>query len=589
MVNIIQNLQRGYSIREALNNALSERVMVPDYGETFDKAQIDLAVAEADGKVLDFGNGYEYTCNGPILIGGGAGRSTPIAIVGRSKITFTYNQPDNLMGFGNPERQLSGLHCWAVPESGLSIDIQDLTLVYTGTFDEGTNNGRVNGLFLYGVKGGSVERVKASGFNACGAYIGGAGSKTGGGSYDTVDTEGVTVRHCDFSGNRVAGLEIGNTRSITCEVSDLNNNGKAGDTGTGYGFAAQSGTENINVAVVRTTANGNFRKGIDFHSGDGFIVDTCTCDGNLLYGIFASTRCKGKAAIRSCRVTGMSAASGLGLPVYGIYVGQDQSVGATLRISLEDNFVSGGQDTGELFYPFVLRSGGDNKFTMIGNSCDCEDVTHYVLSDNNNGTTDISAHFNEFSADEVTSFWFRAYQQNILNLDITNNTFVDRSAAYFQASAISFDAGTPPAGAASAVRNVTGNSATVTAASALTRFFAGDGHERGNFLNGKRLIADPEYTISSGAITIGDYESIRVDTEGDAATDDLDTITATFDRHRVVVTAASSSRDIVLKDGTGNLELSADMTLTHGTDFIELMYRASNAVWQEVSRSDNRA
>jgi hypothetical protein len=95
-------------------------------------------------------------------------------------------------------------------------------------------------------------------------------------------------------------------------------------------------------------------------------------------------------------------------------------------------------------------------------------------------------------------------------------------------------------------------------------------------------------TIASGVISIsGDVGAITVDTEGAGASDDLDTINGGVDRQILVFRAASSSRDVVFKDATGNMRLAGDFTLTHSDDTIVLMYIGT--VWYELSRSDNTA
>lgn len=91
-------------------------------------------------------------------------------------------------------------------------------------------------------------------------------------------------------------------------------------------------------------------------------------------------------------------------------------------------------------------------------------------------------------------------------------------------------------------------------------------------------------TIATGAITVfADWH--WVDTEGAAATDDLDTINGGYEGRRILLFASNNGRDVVLKDGTGNLRLAGDFTLTHTEDCIELMFRGTT--WVEVSRSDN--
>ena len=95
-----------------------------------------------------------------------------------------------------------------------------------------------------------------------------------------------------------------------------------------------------------------------------------------------------------------------------------------------------------------------------------------------------------------------------------------------------------------------------------------------------------ELTISAGAITISNPYH-RIDTEADAATDDLSTINGGADGDILVLSAVIDSRTVVVKDGGGNLRLSGDMTLDNSTDTITLMKRST--VWIEMSRSDNGA
>jgi hypothetical protein len=96
------------------------------------------------------------------------------------------------------------------------------------------------------------------------------------------------------------------------------------------------------------------------------------------------------------------------------------------------------------------------------------------------------------------------------------------------------------------------------------------------------------FTIAGGVVTVTSFDTlVSIDTEGAAATDDLDTINGGTREQRLVIGAANAGRDVVLKDGTGNLRLSADMTLTHDQDRIELIFDGTN--WCELSRSDNSA
>jgi len=97
---------------------------------------------------------------------------------------------------------------------------------------------------------------------------------------------------------------------------------------------------------------------------------------------------------------------------------------------------------------------------------------------------------------------------------------------------------------------------------------------------------NPELTIASGEITITDSYHI-VDTEADAATDDLDTINGGEIGDLLILRAADNSRDIVLKSGTGNLRLSGgtDKTLNSANDVIMLLRLGS--AWSQIAYSDN--
>lgn len=92
--------------------------------------------------------------------------------------------------------------------------------------------------------------------------------------------------------------------------------------------------------------------------------------------------------------------------------------------------------------------------------------------------------------------------------------------------------------------------------------------------------------IASGVITIGQFDNlIRVDTEGGAATDDLDTINGGVLGQRITVYSVSATRDPTLKDGTGNLRLAGDFVLATTNEVITLI--SDGTVWREVGRSTN--
>jgi len=93
-------------------------------------------------------------------------------------------------------------------------------------------------------------------------------------------------------------------------------------------------------------------------------------------------------------------------------------------------------------------------------------------------------------------------------------------------------------------------------------------------------------TIATGAITVTESYH-EVDTEGAAATDDLDTISVTDIQNGtiLVLQPASGSRTVVVKDGTGNLRIAGDFSMDGNHDTITLIKDTSS--WYELSRSDN--
>lgn len=97
-------------------------------------------------------------------------------------------------------------------------------------------------------------------------------------------------------------------------------------------------------------------------------------------------------------------------------------------------------------------------------------------------------------------------------------------------------------------------------------------------------IAATELTISSGAITPV-YATHTVDTEADAATDDLVTITATNFKagDRLMISAANGSRDVVVKASGGNILLPNDVDITLDDTEKTLILRYDGTNWNYVA------
>lgn len=93
-----------------------------------------------------------------------------------------------------------------------------------------------------------------------------------------------------------------------------------------------------------------------------------------------------------------------------------------------------------------------------------------------------------------------------------------------------------------------------------------------------------EVTIASGVITVTDSYH-KVDTEGDASSDNLDTINGGQIGQMLFLRQVDSGRDVVLTE-SGNIILpGSTFTLSNAADLCLLLYTGSN--WQMVSTSDN--
>lgn len=95
--------------------------------------------------------------------------------------------------------------------------------------------------------------------------------------------------------------------------------------------------------------------------------------------------------------------------------------------------------------------------------------------------------------------------------------------------------------------------------------------------------AAAELTIATGSIAATQtYHT--VDTEADAATDDLDTITGGVEGDELILRAENTARTVVVKNGTGNILLpNGDYTIDDAEKMITLLYDGTN--WREKARS----
>lgn len=103
--------------------------------------------------------------------------------------------------------------------------------------------------------------------------------------------------------------------------------------------------------------------------------------------------------------------------------------------------------------------------------------------------------------------------------------------------------------------------------------------------NFKSLLGEPSMlTIASGIITITNNFH-KIETEGGAASDDLNTINGGVTGQILVLMAYDSAHTVILKDNTGNLKLSADITLDESYDTATLIFNGT--FWCLLASSNN--
>lgn len=93
-----------------------------------------------------------------------------------------------------------------------------------------------------------------------------------------------------------------------------------------------------------------------------------------------------------------------------------------------------------------------------------------------------------------------------------------------------------------------------------------------------------ELTIASGAVTkIRSFHTI--DTEGDAASDNLDTISGGAEGDILTIKAVTGARVVTVRDSVGNIILEGDCVLNSNWDTLTLIHDGTN--WIELARSNN--
>jgi hypothetical protein len=99
--------------------------------------------------------------------------------------------------------------------------------------------------------------------------------------------------------------------------------------------------------------------------------------------------------------------------------------------------------------------------------------------------------------------------------------------------------------------------------------------------------ADSEVTISGGSITVTQLYH-RVDTESDAVSDDLDTISGLAnDGELLILHPENDARTVVVKHGTGNIYIpgGSDITMDEYEYHVLLIYDAESSSWCVIRES----
>lgn len=110
--------------------------------------------------------------------------------------------------------------------------------------------------------------------------------------------------------------------------------------------------------------------------------------------------------------------------------------------------------------------------------------------------------------------------------------------------------------------------------------------DESNAIAGSLAFTSSELTVATGAVTVTRTHH-SIDTESDAASDDLDTITATSVNTDtiLILKAADATRTVVVKDGTGNIKLAGNVDYSMDDDEKRLVLMYDGTSWVELARS----
>ena len=100
-------------------------------------------------------------------------------------------------------------------------------------------------------------------------------------------------------------------------------------------------------------------------------------------------------------------------------------------------------------------------------------------------------------------------------------------------------------------------------------------------------LQDDTVTIASGSVTLPNGSFFKIDTESAASTDDLDTIAQPTSGRTVRLRPANTSRTVVIKHGTGNIQTfdGSDISLDETYKSAVLIYDSGLGTWLATAAS----
>lgn len=239
------------------------RVLIKWFDFKDDAKKIQAAV-DVGGRI-EFEAEHVYRVESPILIDGKGKR-----IVGNGALVVYSKRQSAVPSYGESLFNVVGAS---------NISIEDIRLSYDASlaFSGRDYDGWISGIHVEATDYFVAERVEASGFNRAGINIG----------IDSIYCKNPKVLNCKLYRNRVAGVIFGNTLEGVVRDNVLSFNGAVDSVGTGYGFAGWASCLPKRTIIEGNRANDNFRKGLDFHSGEEGVVVNNVCLRNRVYGIYA--------------------------------------------------------------------------------------------------------------------------------------------------------------------------------------------------------------------------------------------------------------------------------------------------------------